>query len=492
MAISAVAPVKANDALKLANQFLPQHRYANFGAVMRSFRLCGFRGISDLTVQCAYPITAISGLNGAGKSTIGQLAVCAYKKPSTAINHNRYYVAEFFPSSVADPTPFDPAAKVIYSYETNQLKTPQEVTVSRVQSEWSGYKRQPERYCYYVGFTVYIPKVERRDLSIYKSKGLELRQVRSITNEVRDKVSTILGQQYDDIHFQSVGHGKRESELGIATKYNTQYSENHMGFGEGRILYIITLMEEAPEQSLFVLEEPETSLHEEAQHRFARYLVDVCVRRHHQIILSTHSSVILEALPPQSRKLLVRDSDGVDVYDGISATRARAILSGGAERGLSVCVEDDFGKLLLSEILRVQDPMLLKAVNIVPIGSKEAVLNGVRLLRRMNHKAIGVRDGDSSENIAEKVFKLPGSSAPEREVFLNSAAQSSLFNRYGLNVGELLQVNGTDEHHNWPELIADAVEENVAVTNKFAVEGYVKSLPDSDRQHIVAQVRSEA
>jgi hypothetical protein len=128
----------------------------------------------------------------------------------------------------------------------------------------------------------------------------------------------------------------------------------------------------------------------------------------------------------------------------------------------------------------------------VPIGSKEAVLNGVRLLQRMNHKAVGVRDGDSGGNVAEKIFKLPGTSAPEREVFLNSAAQTSLLDRYDLNVGELLQLKGTEEHHNWPELVANAVEENVAVTNKFAVEAYVKSLSASDRQQIVAQIRSEA
>ncbi len=56
---------------RLHNKFHTSNRYANFGAVIRSMQVCGFRGIADLTVDVEFPITAISGLNGAGKSTIG-------------------------------------------------------------------------------------------------------------------------------------------------------------------------------------------------------------------------------------------------------------------------------------------------------------------------------------------------------------------------------------------------------------------------------------
>jgi len=128
-------------------------------------RVCGFRGISDLTLGFDFPIMAISGLNGAGKSTIGQLAICGYKKPTTAVNYKRFYVTNFFPASVADPSPFEGDAQVVYTLDQSAPNYPQEVTVSRTASEWSGYKRQPERFCYYIGFTLYIPKVERRDMS---------------------------------------------------------------------------------------------------------------------------------------------------------------------------------------------------------------------------------------------------------------------------------------------------------------------------------------
>ena len=81
---------------------------------------------------------------------------------------------------------------------------------------------------------------------------------------------------------------------------------------------------------------------EVGQGRIEEKLMDVCARRHHQIILSTHSSVILKALPSEARKLLIRDENGVEINNEISTTHAKSILSGGNTRELNICVEDKF------------------------------------------------------------------------------------------------------------------------------------------------------
>ncbi|WP_444936030.1 AAA family ATPase [Microbulbifer sp. JMSA004] len=250
---------------KIQAKYSIKNRYKNFGACLRKIEIHGFREINNLDFEVDSPITAVSGLNGAGKSTLGQLAVCAYKQPTTARDYKRQYIKDFFPVSKADPTPISDDAKVIYHYETDDYTAPQMLTVARAKSAWSGYKRQPERHCYYIGFTVYIPKVERRDLSIYGAKTLELTEKREIDSEVVSKLARVLGHRYDDIVFQGLSHKKKASEIGIATRLGYSYSENHMGFGEGRVLYTIDKLENSPEHSLFVLEEPETSLHESAQ-----------------------------------------------------------------------------------------------------------------------------------------------------------------------------------------------------------------------------------
>lgn len=396
-------------AKKIYGKYLPKNRYSNFGACLRDVTIEGFRGISSIELKLEYPITAISGLNGAGKSTLGQLAICAYRKPQTAVAYRRHYIKDFFPVSVADPKPISDSARVTYSYETEDAKKPQDVTISRVHSAWSGYKRQPERHCYYIGFTVYIPKVERRALSVYGGASLSFTEKRELDKEVVKRMARIIGHKYDDVVFQGISHKHMEAEIGIASRLGYSYSENNMGFGEGRILYTVDALETSPIQSLFILEEPETSLHEGAQYEFTKYLLDVCDRRGHQVILSTHSSVILNALPSASRKLLIRDSNGVEIRNAISSNQVRSILSGGHVRALDICVEDVFAKVLLSEVIRAKRKDLLKTIAIHDIGCKEAVREAVHVLRRTGKNAIAVRDADVGANPPEGLFSFPGS-----------------------------------------------------------------------------------
>jgi predicted ATPase len=477
---------------KLQNKYKLAHRYANFGAVIRRMQVYGFRGISDLSIDFEFPITAISGLNGAGKSTIGQLATCGYRMPTGAVGYKRFYVAQFFPVSVADPLPFDQNARVIYTLETNVAASPQDVTVSRTASEWSGYKRQPERYCFYIGFTLYIPKVERRDMSIYGGKTLQLMEKRTVTQKVGETVAQILNQAYEDVHFQGVSHGKRTSELGMLVKNGSQYSENNMGFGEGRVLHLVSLMEEAPAHSLFVLEEPETSLHEEAQHRLVQYLFDVCERRGHQIIFSTHSSEMLESLPSEARLLLYRDAQGVSAYKGLSSTRTRAILSGGVRRALTVCVEDHFAQRLLREIVRVEDPTLLKAISIVAIGSQDDVRESVRLLSKLGRRAIGIRDGDTGAAAHIDLHSLPGTRAPELEVFEHPSVLQRFSEDFGVDVSAVRATAQSQDHHLIPKLVADSAEMDVADAELIAIRAYVEALDPQERNRIKTIIASAA
>lgn len=378
--------------------------------------------------------------------------------------------------SVADPKPISDAARVTYSYETEDPKKPQDVTISRVNSAWSGYKRQPERHCYYVGFTVYIPKVERRDLSVYGGASLAFTERRELDKDVVTRMARIIGHKYDDVVFQGISHKHMESEIGIASRLGYSYSENNMGFGEGRILYTVDALENSPAQSLFILEEPETSLHEGAQHEFTKYLLDVCDRRGHQVILSTHSSVILNALPSSSRKLLIRDVNGVEIRDAISSNQVRSILSGGHVRALDVCVEDVFAKVLLSEVIRTKRKDLLKALAIHDIGCKEAVREATRVLRRTGKNAIAVRDADVGENPPEGLFAFPGTRPPEVEVFDTPSVKAMIRQKYDIDVDWLLQREDIKDHHNIVECIAQEAEAEAEVVRTIAIEQYIKEL----------------
>lgn len=463
----------SNTAEKLAAKFAIKNRYANFGPCLRQLQIHGFRGIRGMTVDLEFPITAISGLNGAGKSTIGQLAMCAYRKPMMSLGYKRQYIKDFFPISPADPKPISDDAKSIYVFETDDYRKPQEVTVSRAQSAWSGYKRQPERHCYYVGFTVYIPKVERRDLSVYGGADLQFTEKREIDPQVIKKMARIIGHKYDEVTFQGVSHKDKESEIGIASRLGYSYSENNMGFGEGRVLYTVDRLETSPEQSLFILEEPETSLHENAQHEFAKYLLDVCNRRHHQIILSTHSSFILNALPSEARKLIVRDQEGVDIRNRISAHQVRSVLSGGHSRQLDICVEDVFARVLLTEVIRIKSRDLLKTVAIHDIGDKDAVREAVLVLRKTGKNAIAVRDADVGAAPKDGLLSFPGKHPPEIQVFNNDAVRNLIKRKYGIDIDWIRDRDDIKDHHKIAFHIASEVEADEEVVRALAIEKYV-------------------
>ncbi|WP_081287083.1 ATP-dependent nuclease [Mycobacterium colombiense] len=466
---------------RLASKFTPSNRYPNFGPVVQTLEIRGFRGVSDLTINFESPVTAFSGLNGTGKSTVAQLITCAYRKEVTAAI-SRFYVKDFFPVSAADPAPFTPDAQVIYSYCVERGADPQRVTVSRKAKEWSGYKRQPERSCYYIGFTQFIPKVEKRDLSIYGGHLLELGASRPLSEEAADNVSKILSLPYDELAFTEVTHRSRSAELAMATRNGRSYSENHMGFGEGRVVYMVNTMESAPAQSLFVLEEPETSLHGDAQRRLARYLVEVSSRRGHQIILTTHSSPILMELGRSSVVYLKRHPDGsIAAVTGLSTYQIDSYLQGPLRdnRKAAICVEDAFARHFAIEILRKCNPDLLAGSTIIPIGSAQSIPAAVKILRDAGLRAVGLYDGDVSRT-GEFLHKLPGDVAPEKVVFGASAVQGHFAkDPYGISVAELL--TGTSDHHSYPSVLAARLMLDESYVTTEACRVYASASDDEFR-----------
>lgn len=472
----------------LSSKFQAGQRFTNFGSLLTRVKIDGFRGIKT-EIDFEYPVTALSGFNGSGKSTVGQLLLCGYKKLSTSVSAKRYYVVNFFPVSLVDPKPFTDDAQITYSYQTDKPGVMQDLTVSRATSEWSGYKRQPERNTEYVGFTVYIPKVERRDLSVYNAKNMTLGS-RTDLEGAAVIASRILGSPYDEIYFQGVQAHKKQGDLGIARRFGTTYSENNMGFGEGRVVYTVRLLETCPAQSLVILEEPETSLHESAQYELSKYLLDVSDRRGHQIVFSIHSSTMMNALPPEGRKLLIRKNDGVKVYNRVSASRIRTALSAGEHGHCVICVEDDFAQSLLREILQRFDKTLLSSVSVLPFGDTKAVKAAKEALENSGVHAIAVRDADKGESKLENLFKFPGSQPPEKDVFLNNSVQSCLSSTYGIDFQSIISAKPDLNHHKYAEHCCDKAHVSREVLETDCIRAFLDDVGPSWYTGLCEQIQS--
>src|SRR5690606_39346468 len=64
---------------------------------------------------------------------------------------------------------------------------------------------------------------------------------------------------------------------------NINYSEAFAGSGETAIVILVHKIFNATNESLILLDEPETSLHSGAQKRLMSFLIEQCIKKKHQI-----------------------------------------------------------------------------------------------------------------------------------------------------------------------------------------------------------------
>jgi len=440
----------------LANKFLEANRLANFGNCLTRMHVQGFRCHTSTVIDFISPITAFCGRNGTGKSTLIQLAAAAYASP--AEETPTYYIRDFLVRGTLDPDPFTPTASVEYQYWDGERSSPglgpryvtRQTTVSRTAARWSGYPRRPERNVFFVGVGLYLPASERRDFIFRNAGRLELRTTETATAVTKSWTSRVLGSAYDTMSRNTVAVSDREGSLLSVTRHGVSYSEAHMGHGEGRTQYLIAALELLPEKTLVLIEEPETSLHAAAQYELAAYLIDVAKRRGHQIVLTTHSEYLLEALPSASRIYLHREGISVRPIPGLASREALSMMSDGHVPALWVLVEDRCGQIVLQEIVRRFDQGFLSTIAVrvsggaQMIGSIAPVVNAIKGV-----PMVAVRDGDQAEDPGKGLFKLPGTGPPEKALFECLEVEEHIRSKYHVEMADVRAVAPAD-HHAWP------------------------------------------
>jgi len=114
---------------------------------------------------------------------------------------------------------------------------------------------------------------------------------------VREHASRILGK---DVSFFKQAHLSQAQSFYVGGDGDISYSEFHFGAGESSIIRMITEIEQAPENTMVLIEEIENGLHPVATRRMVEYSIDVAYRRSIQSIFTTHSEDALLPLPPDA------------------------------------------------------------------------------------------------------------------------------------------------------------------------------------------------
>lgn len=144
-------------------------------------------------------------------------------------------------------------------------------------------------------------------------------------------------------------------------------------------------------------------LHVAAQIALIMELKDICKAKKCQIICSTHSEYVLNALPPEGRFLIEQSGDSTSIVSGVSAKYALGRMSGTPTQELDIFTEDEVGAAIVRNYLPVN---IRERVNIYPIGSDQAVVRQVAAhyrIGRMN--CIAFMDGDKRTEKRDHIEK---------------------------------------------------------------------------------------
>lgn len=363
------------------------------------------RGLSNINLEMNFPITAIAGKNGAGKSTMLALICCAYHNSTKGYTppgkKNSYYTfADFFiqHSDEVPSTGISIYYKIAYNNWRTSENNPDKVKVGsqlRIKSKkgkWNDYSKRVERNVAFVGIERIVPHSEKSQSRSYK-RYFKSSPPKGWEEKVKNCTGYVLGKNYEN--FEMKYHSKYK--LPITQEAGVVYSGFNMGAGENALFEIFSTIYSYPEGAIFVIDEIELGLHAEAQKRFITRLKDICLERKAQIIFTTHSKEVFDCLPEDARIYMEKIGQKTVISTGISSEYAFSKLSAEKVIEAEILVEDKVAKSIITSILSTSDR---SRINVEIVGSATALCVQIAALHRRTTtiNTLIVFDGDQRKN----------------------------------------------------------------------------------------------
>lgn len=384
----------------------------NTKALLRGIKLVTgeLRGLTPLALSIDFPIVAVAGKNGAGKSTILALACCAYhnRKDGYRLPKRKatyYTFSDFF---VQHPEELSPQGiELRYGIAYDKWKKgdnfPDGAGVGwqrrakKRGGKWNDYADRVRRNVAFLGIDRIVPHAERSQSRSY-SKAFKDAVQKGWEDKVKDTVGSILGKTYDSFRYLEYS----KYNLPIVKVGGTVYSGFNMGAGENALFEIFSVLYDCGKGALLVIDEIELGLHAEAQRRFVDKLKGACLELHAQVICTTHSKEIFERLPSDARYFVESVNGRTKILDSVSSEFAFSKLGGVAGNELEVLVEDDVAKALVCAALSAQQRT---RITVTEIGSANCLARqlAATYLRAGDHPILAVFDGDQRKKEGDNV-----------------------------------------------------------------------------------------
>jgi len=393
----------------IINALLEKAANRNYGQYLPKMVLKRVRGFSNEPVSFDFPVTAVIGPNGGGKTTILGAAACAYK----SVAPRRF----FSKSGKYDESMLDWSIE----YEMIDRELSKKDLIRRTASfrnlRWN---RDPlDRKVLVFGVSRTVPANERTEFLRCASSRFTVpeEQIEELSTTVRNAVSRILGKDVTGFKRLRINNDGRVVFLTGKTKKGVGYSEFHFGAGESSVIRMVSEIELADEQTLVLIEEIENGLHPLATVRMVEYLIEAATRKNIQAIFTTHSNDALKPLPSKAIWVATQDR----IFQGKLDIQSLRAITGEIQAKLVIFVEDTFAKIWMEAILRQTGGLALDHVQVHALEG-----DGTAVAINLHHNSdpsitvpsVCFIDGDSRQTASNsaRVYRLPGQS-PEAYVF---------------------------------------------------------------------------
>ena len=393
----------------MINELIEKVANKSYGKYLAKISVAKARAFKDKSISFDFPVTAVVGPNGGGKTTVLGAAACAYRtvKPSLYFSKSGRFDENM--------------QNWRFDYELIDRTVRRDDTVRRTANftnfKWSrdGLDREVRIF----GVSRTVPATERKEMRRCVSGNFDVptNQITPIGATTAEAVAHILDKDVTSFSFVNVDGRGRVTLLAGTTSDGKGYSEFHFGAGESSVIRMAMILESVSENSLILIEEIENGLHPVATVRMVEYLIELAHRRKIQAIFTTHSNDALRPLPDKAIWAAVNGQ----LFQGKLDVGSLRAISGQVDSKLVVFVEDAFAKLWVESIFRSIPNVAMDALSVHPMEGDGNAVN-VCAYHNLNptvpQPAICIIDGDSrqADDDSKSVYRLPGQS-PEAYIF---------------------------------------------------------------------------
>src|ERR1035438_3212959 len=415
-------------------------------------------------VEFQFPIVALVGENGAGKSTILQAIAAAYQGEIG----NQYFASDFFPD-----TPWEEVTKAEIRVSTKEGLESTSVTTSlrKPTERWRGYDERKKRTVEYIDLRRIQPIAARTGYARMAKREIKETGFEAFAPLTVERLSNVMGRSYDlaKLSKTSVDENRSVPVLSVDGRW---YSGFHGGAG-GTVMAEL-LQHTMQRYSILLIDEVETSLHPRTQRRLIRDLATLCRSHEMQCVVTTHSPYVLDELPSEGRIYLMESDGQKKIIVGVSPAFAMTKMDDEIYPEADVYTEDERAATLVNEIVaRSSQRDIILRYQTVPYGAGNVgrALGKMAVEKRFPKPSIVILDGD--QDPSEGCFVLPGGDAPERVVFegLSQCGMEGLASRLSRSTSDVAEACNSAtllaDCHEWVRFAAD----RIAVTGTVLWQG---------------------